>query len=162
MAQVMSAADYANTPAGAPPFGVVSNFDNPPSRAYEAHVYTGICIGTTTVFLVLRLYVKATITHIWGLEDCKSLWFGLGLIRIKNCRYLYYRLRNTRRSPTWRENGAALTLDPVRGQVGVDILRLGSVTAKPESLSSLPELFPPIVTIVSFSLFAFLLNIYQG
>jgi hypothetical protein len=36
---------------------------------------------------------------------------------------------------------------------------LGSVTAKPESLSSLPELFP-IITTVSFSLFTFLLNIY--
>lgn len=68
----MDLSDYANLPAGAPPPGVVPNFDHPPTRVIEAHIGMGICIGVTLVFVMLRLYVKLAITHTWGWDDCES------------------------------------------------------------------------------------------
>lgn len=68
----MDISDYANLPAGAPPPGVMPNFDHPATRAIEAHIGMGICIGVTLVFVVLRLYVKLAITHMWGWDDCES------------------------------------------------------------------------------------------
>ena len=64
---------YANLPVGAPPPGVVSNFDHPSTRATEVRITMGICLGITSVFIVLRLYVKILITHMWGWDDCEFL-----------------------------------------------------------------------------------------
>lgn len=67
---------YANLPAGAPPPGVTSDFNHPHSRAIEAHIGMGICMGVTLIFVLLRAYVKLGITHQWGWDDCESsdLW----------------------------------------------------------------------------------------
>ena len=73
MNQNIPPAEYANLPAGAPPPGIQTNFLNPPSRAYEAHIGMGICIGISSVFLGLRIYVKSTISRNWHIEDCKSV-----------------------------------------------------------------------------------------
>lgn len=75
----MDISDYANLPAGAPPPGVMPNFDHPATRAIEAHIGMGICIGVTLVFVVLRLYVKLAITHMWGWDDCACI-LGFALI----------------------------------------------------------------------------------
>ena len=72
MAQHMAPSDYANLPVGAPPPGVVPNFDHPQSRATEAYIAMGICIGLTLVVVVLRIYVKLAVTHMWGWDDCES------------------------------------------------------------------------------------------
>ena len=65
----MNSLDYANLPAGPPPVGVLPNFDNPATRDTEIYVGMGICIGITTIFVTLRLYVKLAITHMWGWDD---------------------------------------------------------------------------------------------
>ena len=72
MAQAMSPVDYANLPVTSPPAGVLPNLEHPASRAMEAYVAMGICIGITLVFLVLRLYTKLCITHLWGWDDGES------------------------------------------------------------------------------------------
>ena len=63
---------YANLPAGSPPPGVVPNLNDPQSRAMDAHIGMGICIGVTSVFVLLRMYVKLAVTHLWGWDDCGS------------------------------------------------------------------------------------------
>lgn len=65
----MSPVEYANLPAGVPPVGVLPNFEDPATRAVEIYVGMGICIGITLVFVLLRLYVKVMITHMWGWDD---------------------------------------------------------------------------------------------
>ena len=72
MAQVI---DYSHIPVGAPPPGIRPNFDHGESRAIEAYVAMGICIGLTTIFVALRVYVKLAVTHMWGWDDCKLFLF---------------------------------------------------------------------------------------
>ena len=62
---------YGNLPAGVPPPGVVPNLDDPQSRAIDAYIGMGICIGITSVLVLLRVYVKLAITHLWGWDDCE-------------------------------------------------------------------------------------------
>lgn len=45
MAQQIDPSFYANLAAGAPPPGVISNFDHPESRAVDAHVGMGYASG---------------------------------------------------------------------------------------------------------------------
>lgn len=66
-------ADFlANYPGILPPEGVVSNFDNPPTR-------NDIGISVITIFLVLvvitgalRLYSRVAVVRAFKLEDCES------------------------------------------------------------------------------------------
>lgn len=69
----MSFPDYFNMPAGKPPPGVTPNFDHPQSRAIAAHIGMGICIGITSVLIILRVYVKLAITKFWGWDDWTCL-----------------------------------------------------------------------------------------
>ena len=64
--------EYANLPAGTPPPGVVSDLDNPPSRALDLYIGMGICIAVTTVLSVLRMYAKFIVTHSPGWDDCEA------------------------------------------------------------------------------------------
>lgn len=73
MAPGINIVDYVDLPASAPPPGVVPNFDHPQSRALEAHVGMGICIGITFIVVILRIYVKLAITHMWGWDDCEHV-----------------------------------------------------------------------------------------
>ena len=84
----MASPNYAIVPALPPPPGVISNFYDPPSRAPELRIGMGVCIGTTSVLLVLRLYTKLAITHTAGWDDCKFLWkkkFSLKLMLTGAC-----------------------------------------------------------------------------
>lgn len=69
MAQSASSVELANLPALRPPAGVVPDLDHPATRAVEAYIGIGVCIGIAVVFILLRLYVKAAITHQWGWDD---------------------------------------------------------------------------------------------
>lgn len=86
---------YANLPAGAPPPGVISNFDHAESRAIEAYIGMGICIGVTLIFVTLRVYVKLAITHHWGWDDCKffNMWWYLEPVLKELPRGLYTGIR---------------------------------------------------------------------
>ena len=73
MAQQIDPSFYANLPAEAPPPGVIQNLNHPQSRAFEARVAMSVCIGITTILVVLRMYVKLAITHMLGWDDCKTI-----------------------------------------------------------------------------------------
>lgn len=67
----MNSSDYANHPsAGALSPGVMSNLDHSQILATEVHVAIGISMSLTFVFIVLRLYVKFAVTHMWNWDDC--------------------------------------------------------------------------------------------
>lgn len=74
----MSAADFqalgvdiSKIPALAPPPGVIPNFVNPVSRAYQPRIAVGICFPIMAVFVLLRVYCKLFVTQNWGFDDCK-------------------------------------------------------------------------------------------
>lgn len=87
----MSSSSYANLPLGQPPPGIISNFDHAPSRAIEAHIGMGICIGITLVFVLLRFYVKLAITQKWGWDDCEP-FNNIFFIEAYNNRHLLARI----------------------------------------------------------------------
>ena len=72
MAQQMDPSYYANLPATTPPPGVIPNFNHPPTRAVDAYISMAIFIGITSTLVVLRIYIKLAVTHMWGLDDCES------------------------------------------------------------------------------------------
>ena len=72
MAQQTDSSRYADFPAGAPPPGVIPDFDHPQSRAFEGHIGMGMCMGITLVFVTLRFYAKLAVNHMCGWDDCES------------------------------------------------------------------------------------------
>ena len=67
---MMDTYNSTDVPIWPPPPGVMSNFDHPVTLAKEAHIALGICMGVTTLVLILRVYAKLFITHFWGWDDC--------------------------------------------------------------------------------------------
>ena len=63
---------YASLPAATPTAGVVSELDNPPSRALDLYIGMGTCIAVTAVLLALRMYAKLVVTKNPGWEDCET------------------------------------------------------------------------------------------
>lgn len=64
--------EYANLPFVNPPPGVVSNFDNPPSRALDMYIGMGTCTAVSMLFFALRMYAKLIVTHTPGWDDCET------------------------------------------------------------------------------------------
>lgn len=56
-----------------PPPGVIPNFTNPDSIAYQLIIVAAICPAVALVFLGLRLYTKLRILKQLLLDDCKSV-----------------------------------------------------------------------------------------
>ena len=72
--------DDGNLPAGVPPPGVIANLDDPQSRAMVGYIGIGISIGVALIFVLLRVYVKLAVTHLWGWDDCGSLHFRYSFV----------------------------------------------------------------------------------
>jgi hypothetical protein len=60
----------AYMPGRAPPQGVVSNFENPPSRAALQIWSTSVCMALALLFFFNRLYIKARLMKKWSWDDC--------------------------------------------------------------------------------------------
>jgi hypothetical protein len=60
----------AHMPAGAPPEGVVPNFENPPTRAAIQIWSTSVCLVLALLFFFNRLYIKARWMKKWSWDDC--------------------------------------------------------------------------------------------
>lgn len=56
-------------PSLAPP-GVVPNYINPSSLAYQVIVTSMVLIVFSITFVVVRLLVKWRVVKKWGLDDC--------------------------------------------------------------------------------------------
>lgn len=57
-------------PGLAPPKGVMSNFDSPPSRADSMRIVSSISMAIMIVFVALRVYSRLCVTRAFGKDDC--------------------------------------------------------------------------------------------
>lgn len=65
----------SKTPAAPPPPGVTPNFTNPSGSEYEIYsVSIALCV-TASLVLLARLYTRAYILRVFGLDDGISLRF---------------------------------------------------------------------------------------
>ena len=60
-----------NGPAGIPPAGIISNFDNPASLATDLYVTASLTVGFATCAVIIRIYTKHFLLRSMGYEDCK-------------------------------------------------------------------------------------------
>ena len=66
----MSQVDLANTPAASAPPGMASNLENPQTKPTQAGIVLailGMCVAT--LFLIVRVYTKAVLARLFGLDD---------------------------------------------------------------------------------------------
>ncbi len=69
---VVATVTSVETPALPAPAGQISNFSNPPSLIQWGILCVSVCLSTTTVVILLRIYVRLVIKRQWIVEDCKS------------------------------------------------------------------------------------------
>lgn len=59
-------------PLAKPPPGVIPNFVNPESHAYQLTITVAVCLAFVIIAVSMRLYTKQFITKSMGWDDCKS------------------------------------------------------------------------------------------
>lgn len=62
----------AKYPLASPPPGVIPNFVNPESHAYQLIITVAVCLAFVVIAVSMRLYTKQFITKSMGWDDCKS------------------------------------------------------------------------------------------
>lgn len=67
------ASNATPTPAMPPPPGTTSNFDHPESLKGVMNIAMGVSIPLTTIFFLLRTYVRTWVKRQWDGEDCERL-----------------------------------------------------------------------------------------
>ena len=60
-------------PAGRPPLGIVPNFQHPSNLDAIVFPTVAICLTTTTLAVLARLYTRLFLLRSIAREDCKSL-----------------------------------------------------------------------------------------
>ena len=65
-------ATLATTPSGMAPAGMVSNFVNPKSRAWNVQVTIGVTLLPAIVLVVLRIYARIGLARRLWIDDCTS------------------------------------------------------------------------------------------
>jgi hypothetical protein len=60
----------ATLPALLPPYGVESNFNNPPSIAYQFRVITYTLLPIMLCHVLLRFYTRLRVKNSLGIDDC--------------------------------------------------------------------------------------------
>ena len=58
-------------PAGTPPVGVLSNFNNPPNLDTEIILTLALCMAVATLAVTMRMYTKIALIKSLAYEDCK-------------------------------------------------------------------------------------------
>ena len=69
----MSTTEIPDVPMGPPPPGVIPNFENPPSSAWETYLTVSLCLGFMIPFVSTRIYARKVVTKAMGIDDCKLL-----------------------------------------------------------------------------------------
>lgn len=59
-----------NMPLGSPPSGVIPNFVNPDSNAYQLIITVAVCLTLVVLAVSMRLYTKYFIMHSMDWDDC--------------------------------------------------------------------------------------------
>lgn len=62
----------SHIPVGAPPPGVIPNFENPPSEAKLIIIISTICLCFMIPIALIRVYSRIWITRSFGWDDGKS------------------------------------------------------------------------------------------
>lgn len=62
-------------PALKPPDGVVPNFDHPPNQNGLTHGILAVCLSISTIFLLIRLYIRFIYLKKSYVEDCETHLF---------------------------------------------------------------------------------------
>lgn len=62
-----------STPALEPPPGVTPNFENPENITPLIEFTLGICLGVSSLFVILRVWTRFIIMKVHGWDDCKEL-----------------------------------------------------------------------------------------
>ena len=57
-------------PAGTPPAGVQSNFDNPPNLNTIIIIIKTLGLTLATLALLIRIYTRHHLSHSMGYDDC--------------------------------------------------------------------------------------------
>ena len=60
-----------NGPAGPPPAGVISNFDNPPNLNVYLFLTLSLCLVFASLAFFARMFTKMVLLRSIGYEDCK-------------------------------------------------------------------------------------------
>ena len=60
-----------NGPAGKPPAGVASDFENPPNIDGTIVPILALCVTIATLAVLIRLYTKSFLLRSLAYEDCK-------------------------------------------------------------------------------------------
>jgi hypothetical protein len=68
----MAPVNISNVPAFPPPPGVIANFVNPPSIAWQLYAYSFPFTGAATLFVALRVYARAYALQLLGIDDRES------------------------------------------------------------------------------------------
>ena len=66
-----------NGPAGRPPVGVVPNFHDPPNLDTAVTTIVAVCLFTSTLAVLIRMYTKSFLIRSIAYEDCKSFYLTL-------------------------------------------------------------------------------------
>lgn len=70
MNSTSSLAGLNGIPALRPPPGVTPDFIHPQSFGQRVTVTSVICLTLMTMSVIVRLYTKLSIKHVWGWDDC--------------------------------------------------------------------------------------------
>lgn len=63
----------AATAAALPPPGIISNSEDPPSKAQTVYIVMSVCLGLVTLLVAIRIYTRARITKSLWWDDGKSI-----------------------------------------------------------------------------------------
>lgn len=61
-----------NRPAGEPPLGIRPNFIDPPSQAPAIIALEAVFLPLMLLAVLVRIFVRARITHGWGWDACEN------------------------------------------------------------------------------------------
>ncbi|KAL8843896.1 MAG: hypothetical protein Q9176_001591 [Flavoplaca citrina] len=87
-----------------PPAGVEANFVNPEYRSGGIVPIIAVFFTLSTVFLALRIYTKARIIKIFGLEDMQQKYGnGIHMWNITVPKFLVYQHRDENESQQWEQ-----------------------------------------------------------
>ena len=62
-----------NAPAGTPPAGVLSNFDDPSNMSGKVIFTITFCMAVATLAVTMRMYAKLILVRSLAYEDCECL-----------------------------------------------------------------------------------------
>ena len=96
-----------NGPAASPPAGVTPNFNDPPNLNRAVAVVLTLCVFSSTVAFLLRLYTKKFLIRSWAYEDCE---IPISSLRLFTASLILTRCSDTRMGKSRQEEALLFLL----------------------------------------------------